>query len=95
MKNTSVLILAGGESSRIKRSKAFLNFDGCTTFLEKITKEYIAVGINNIVLVINAVSLTSENKKILSRQEKKLIIIDNENPEEGRLHSLKLGLSFF
>ena len=36
MKNIAAIILAGGESSRMKQPKAFLKFDNHITFVEKI-----------------------------------------------------------
>jgi len=93
MKRISALILAGGESNRMKQPKAFLKFDKNRTFLEKITNAYIEAGIDDIILVINASSLNNENKIILSHLGKKIILINNKNPEKGRLFSIKLGLS--
>ncbi len=92
MKNISTLILAGGESRRMKQPKAFLKFDKNRSFLEKITDEYLRAGLNNIILVINAFSLSDDNEFILSKLSKKITIIYNKNPEKGRIYSLKLGL---
>ncbi len=94
MKERSVLILAGGESSRMGKSKAFLKYDASKTFLEKIVEEYLLANIEKIILVINKSTLTYENKQILTQFDKKHTLIYNENPEKGRLYSLRLGLRF-
>ncbi len=93
MKSVAVIILAGGESSRMKHPKAFLKFDRRNTFLEKIINEYVDAGIEDIILVINASSLNSENEIILSLLDNNITLIYNKKPEKGRLYSLKLGLS--
>jgi molybdenum cofactor cytidylyltransferase len=93
MKNFSVIVLAGGNSNRMKQSKAFLEFDYHVTFLEKIVNEYLKAGLEKIVLVINPYSLNTENIQKLSQLEKKITIIYNQNQKNGRLYSLKLGLS--
>lgn len=93
MESIVAIILAGGESKRMKQPKAFLKFDINRTFLEKIIDEYISAGINNIILVINASSLKSENEFILSHLNKKITIIYNTKPVKGRLYSLSLGLA--
>lgn len=93
MKNTSVLILSGGESKRMKQSKSFLKFNDHLTFLEKIISVYLKAGINNIVLVINPLSLNLREKQILSNLEETISVIFNNHPEKGRLYSIKLGLS--
>jgi len=95
MNNTSVIILAGGESSRMKRSKAFLKYNDQLTFIEKITSTYQNADINRICLVINSKSLNDSEEKILLRLEKTISIIYNHTPEKGRLYSIKLGISTF
>ena len=93
MKNTSVLILAGGESSRMGQPKAFLNYDEGNTFLEKIVREYIKAGISKIILVINPTSHGIQDKLAVSSIIEKISVIYNKNPERGRLFSIKLGLT--
>jgi len=93
MKGIAAIILAGGESRRMDQPKAFLQFDKNRTFVERITDEYLIAGIKNIILVINAFALNSENENILSHLEKKIKIVFNRNPEKGRLYSINLGLT--
>ena len=94
MKNISTIILAGGESRRMKRSKAFLKFDDNISFLEKIIDEYRTAGVYKIVLVINVSIPNNENKQILSQLDDKITIVYNKHTEKGRQYSIKLGLSF-
>ena len=48
----SAIILAGGNSTRMKFPKPWLKID-TTTFLEKIIKTYQNFGIQKIILIIN------------------------------------------
>lgn len=92
MNSIAAIILAGGTSNRMKRPKAFLDFDGQLTFIEKIVEEYSESGIKKIILVINESSINSVSESILSRLNKAVTIIKNKYPAKGRLYSLKLGL---
>ena len=93
MKNIAAIILAGGESSRMKQPKAFLKFDNHITFVEKIIYEYQLAGIDKIIIVINYSYLDSEKERILSQFDTKIIRVYNKHPEKGRQYSLYLGIS--
>lgn len=93
MEDLAVIILAAGESRRMKQPKCFLKFDKNRTFVEKITNEYLNAGIHKIILVIYDLAINSENLNIVSHLDKNIIAIYNRNPEKGRLYSLSLGLA--
>lgn len=85
-----VLILAGGKSERMLFPKAYLEIKG-KTFLKKIVDEYYSAGIKNIYIVLNGNYCTERWKKYIDQVKSTATIIINNNPEFGRLHSLKLG----
>lgn len=84
------VILAGGRSERMHFPKLYLNFDG-RSFAEKIVDEYRMAGIKPVV-VINHEFAGLHWKRYVSRLAHKAILVPNEEPARGRLHSLKLGL---
>ncbi len=92
-RNTSfgVLILAGGISSRMKYPKARLPFLGQKDFLEQIVRAYCDYGVHKVVVVMNQ-KLISYYEKCLAQSCDKLVLIQNDQPEKGRMHSIKLGL---
>ncbi len=94
-KNTSqALILAGGNSSRMSYPKAWLKYNDNISFLEHIVNTLEQVKINNIVVVLNKNSFNGFEKKI-NALSNKCLIIKNNKPELGRLHSIKLAYPYF
>ena len=92
-KSVSVIILAAGNSSRMKCPKVFLSFDKGRTFLEKIIDSYIAAGIDDIILLINEdVQKKIEKMLIDNYGDKEIKLIVNHFPERGRFYSIRLGL---
>ena len=87
----SVLILAGGNSSRMKFPKTWLKIDN-TTFLEKIITTYQNFGVKNIVVVINPKFCVEPWKNKLKTLKNQTTIIENTEVEKGRLYSIQLGL---
>ena len=89
----SVVILAAGNSSRMNSPKPFLPFDDKRNFIEKIIDEYIAAGINDIFLIINA-DIERRMKLMLSNsyQSQKIELVVNQYPERGRFYSIQTGL---
>lgn len=90
-RNSSVIILSGGKSERMRFPKAYLYIDG-RTFLEKIVDEYFDAEIDEIIVVMNEEFCVGNWKQIFDKLSSKIEIIKNKNPEQGRFHSLKLGL---
>lgn len=91
IKDTGVIILAGGESERIGFPKPFLMLGG-KTFLETIIQHYNDVGIAEVIVVLNKKLNEVPWRKYLDPIGKICKMVVNKNPEAGRRHSLKLGL---
>lgn len=87
---SGVIILAGGHAGRMGYPKLFLKINQAT-FIEAITKVYIAAGIQNIVLVLNEKYHTPEWMPLIDPLLPMIKIIVNNHPEKGRLHSIMLG----
>lgn len=87
----SCIILSAGSSGRMGTHKALLKFDENTTFLEKITTEYLAAGIEKIIVVVSG-ELHKEliAGKLVFPETVQLVI--NNKPESGRFHSLQTGV---
>ena len=92
IKYCSVLILAGGESSRMKFPKPWLKKDYYHTFLSSIIHQYRSLGFINIVVVLNENFAINEWRKNFLVCDKLAKIVLNTSPEKGRLHSIFLGL---
>ncbi len=90
--NKCVVILAGGNSSRLNFPKPFLPFDSKHSFLEKIIYEYVHFGCKEIIIVLNKKFFPSPYfNKIKDTFDVRLII--NDNPELGRFYSINLGIN--
>ena len=92
LKNCSAIILAGGNSARMKYPKLWIQDKLGTTFLASICSTYKSCGITNIAVVINEKFTTSKWKANLAKIKDDITIIKNSAPEKGRLYSLRLGL---
>ena len=86
--NIGALILAAGESSRMKSPKPLMKFDAKQRFIDKIINEFTIFGIKKIVVVINK-NLDNEINPSAG-----IVKVINENPERGRFSSVRLGLEF-
>lgn len=88
MKNTGIILLAAGGSSRMGSPKQLLLFEG-KTLLEKIIETSLNVfEKENIILVLG-----SEHEKIESSiQDKNIEICINTNWKSGMASSISLGL---
>jgi len=84
----TTIILASGLSERMGRPKAMLPWEGRVTFLEKIAAEYLAAGCTRLVCTINRQFLPYART---FGNIQNLMVVLNEHPEYGRMHSLKLG----
>jgi CTP:molybdopterin cytidylyltransferase MocA len=91
--NSSVIVLAGGDSSRMGLPKSWLELDNGITFLETIVSSFKQFGFDDIVVVLNAKYTKIEWVEELSKIKQYTTIIKNSNPEKGRLYSLQLGLN--
>ena len=90
-KNCSVVILAAGYSIRMGQLKFALTLSDGTTFIERIVKQYLRFGCEEIVVVVNMEGLNYLDKSNLKEQNNFIIAL-NEYPERERFYSLKTGL---
>lgn len=90
----SALILAAGRSGRMGKPKHSLLFDGHSTFLDEIVKQYRHFGCKQIVVVINN---ESESYFPGHRSENLMdvVFVVNAHPEWERFYSIQLGLKAF
>ena len=89
----SLIILAGGRSSRMGHPKPWLRKENGITFLNDIITSYRQFGIDNIIVVLNEEFTQNDWEENFLAINKKAIIIKNNQVDKGRLHSLQLGLS--
>ncbi len=82
------LILAAGESRRMGRDKALLNYRG-RTFLETIIDNLIAAGIEKITVVLGHHAETIRHAVNLAA----VTVVVNQNYQQGQTSSLQLGLA--
>ena len=90
--NISVIILAGGSSSRMGNPKSWVKMGNGSTFLSAIVSSFIKFGISEVIVVLNEKFTSSLWEKELSIIKQHATIIENPKPEKGRLYSLSLGL---
>jgi molybdenum cofactor cytidylyltransferase len=90
--NTSVVILAAGNSSRMGSPKAFLEWNQGKSFLEKIAEEYLAFDCNEVIVVLNEETnqIFVEKNLAISKQIK---IAVNRHVDYGRLYSIQCGIT--
>lgn len=86
------IILAAGNSERMGMPKALLKLASGRYFFEALILNYQAAGINTIALVIQK-SIKKTIEKQLQKLPENFYIVENNEPEKGRMHSLQLGLN--
>jgi molybdenum cofactor cytidylyltransferase len=85
----TAIILAAGESRRMKTPKMLLPFQG-KTIIEKVIETVISSKIRDIIVVVGAVK-----EKLTGLVEKfPVTICYNENYAEGMLSSVKCGIGY-
>ncbi len=87
MKNTGMIILAAGNSSRLGKPKQLLNFQG-KTLLQHVCNEAEIAALNPIIVIVGA--NFEKITKLLN--SKSLTIIKNDDWEKGMSSSISLGL---
>ena len=87
---TCVIILAGGNSSRMDFPKPFLMYRE-KTFLQIIAETYCNAGFKNIGVVLNKYYAGDEWQYLLEPVRSLGTIFENKFPAYGRLYSLKLA----
>ncbi|MCF8460964.1 MAG: NTP transferase domain-containing protein [Flavobacteriales bacterium] len=93
LKNTGVLILAGGRSSRMDFPKPWLQYDERSSFLERIIHIYQKVGVTDIATVVNSDFCEKPWDEKIAAVSRNCKVIRNDHPNFGRLYSIQLGLA--
>lgn len=93
MKGLSAIILAAGDSSRMKFSKALLPVNDEEVFFSRIVKVFRDFGCEQIVLVHNQRDESSIETIRMKMIHCGFSGVTNEKPENGRLYSLQLGIN--
>ena len=89
IKHCGILILAAGSSSRMGKPKQLLAFDG-TTLLEHVVKIARNSKLHPVVVVLGANEELIKNSLDVSQ----LIVVTNENWQEGMASSIVKGITF-
>lgn len=91
MNDCTVIILAAGKSSRMGQPKLKLLMPDGVSFLDHIVRQYLDVGCEQIILVVNAEDSRFLTLDTVSKLDYRIVI--NEQPEKGRLFSLQKGIN--
>lgn len=89
--DTSVVILAAGQSTRMMQPKLFLKFNENESFVEHIINVYRSFGCGKILIVLNNNTFHTFEKIILKNHSDIEYVINN-NLEYERFYSVKLGI---
>lgn len=92
MDSIAVIVLAGGNSSRMNFPKPWLIFEGNATFLETIINKYKCFGFKKMVISLNKAFFLTDYTNRIEFLELHAAIIQNNYPEKGRLYSLYIAL---
>lgn len=87
----SFIILASGKSERMGRDKAFLPFDLNHSFIQQILTVYLSLVGSKGVIVANKYNFKAIESQLKSFSQS-IKLVENSNPELGRMHSIRLGL---
>jgi CTP:molybdopterin cytidylyltransferase MocA len=90
-KEIGIIILCGGESSRMKSPKAFLEIE-CVTLLERLTNIYCSAKFLNPVIILNHRFFSQPWLETINKLSIKSVVLKNQFPNLGRSHSIRLGL---
>ena len=88
---TAVIILSGGNSSRMNYPKAFLSI-GKKTLAEHLSSIYIDFGIQKPIIVLNSILYKEEWADIIAKLSINNTALKNNFTELGRSYSTSLGL---
>ncbi len=72
--------------------KPWLPYDDGNTYLSRIVQLYLNAGISEVVCVINSNFCLDKWKEDLTMIRMNAKVIENPDPDLGRLHSIRLGL---
>ncbi len=88
---TAVIILSGGNSSRMNYPKAFLSIAD-KTLVERLSSIYFELGIEKPVIILNSILFKEEWAKLISKLSISNNVLKNNFTELGRSYSISLGL---
>jgi len=88
----SAIVLAGGASCRMGYPKPWLCCDDATTYAERILGTYHALGLRELVLVLNAAFAREPWLDALERASSRASLVLNTDPDAGRMRSIFLGM---
>ena len=89
-----VLILAAGKSERMGIPKFLLKHPKGETFLAHLVTVYYQSGIGEIVVVVNTADFKKYQEHFIKLPQG-VRIVQNPSPEQGRMHSIRLGVQAF
>lgn len=87
-----VIILSGGNSSRMNSPKAFLSIKGIT-LVETLCNTYLNAGLKKPIIVFNCHLFQNKLAELTKSIIEKVTIIKNNFPDKGRTFSIQLGLA--
>lgn len=88
----ATVVLSAGNSTRMHKHKALLEFDSRNTFIQKIVREYTNAGCSHIVVVANELNADFIKRQFDNSFIIKPVVVINEHPEYERFYSVKIGL---
>ena len=91
--NISAIIMAGGNSSRMKFPKPWLNYSKNQSFLQRIIEQYQKAEVSHIIVILNRRYMSPDWKGKLESVKTQATLVPNAEVHRGRLFSLQLGLN--
>lgn len=88
----SAIVLAGGASRRMGYPKPWLRWAEASTYAERILGTYRALGLSELVLVLNAEFAREPWLDALARASSMASLVLNPDPDAGRMRSIFLGM---
>lgn len=92
MDSIALIVLAGGNSSRMNFPKPWLIFENNSTFLENIINKYKCAGFKKMLISLNKAFFLTDYSNRIELLELNAEVILNNYPEKGRLYSLYIAL---
>ena len=88
-----VIILAGGESSRMGYPKLWLQDTNGNTFIENLAQAYKSAGCDQIVVIVNSDFCHGTWAKYVDDISSFVQIVENTQVDKGRMYSVKLAVA--
>ncbi len=90
---SAAVILAAGNSSRMRTHKALLKFDEGHNFIQKIAAEYLKANVQDIIVVVNSDNHDAIHDSLSTPEFSTVQLVLNQHPEWERFYSVQCGLS--